>query len=698
MWQHWQRIISEEAKKYGYGENELEQIETTEIFEDYKETLKGVRKVKVLKPIQFAKLDVGATYVLMYDTSYMGEPMYKLGADGKKTSGRISGKKIAKAIEGGLIQALKEETEETQFVEDGEIEEAKEKYLTGPGKKDPKRIIGIYTMKGKWIKDMNSEKEAANFVNKSWGESVEEEIEVSEQFKAGDKVKVPHKGKMVSGKIVRFDDGGTSKAQQHGGGYVVDVGEPASILVPKQKVQKEETEVAEANLTEGPYTVIPYPMITKGLRDAASPFSIQFVDYKGKVLYQYPKQVNSIQALPAHMDGIFKEMRDSGWLLRHGGASLKLWHRVNILDKDGKVVNSIASFDVPKKRSEEFELNENTSKKNVDNPSIEDGEDEKEYDPIKPLSNKQYEKIAKELALKKAKRAATNQAINQAGLKVVKSIGKMSLLKMAIKVLGKDGARMLLSKIPIVGLALGTVFAVNRLAKGEFIKAGLELVSGVASTFPGYGTAAALAVDGALITGDIYKLKKMQDDLMLVRSGKMTEDEYKKKYKLDKLKVESFNHPRFEEFDSAVKILTESGIDPSLEVDDEVIDILFEELDREDNWIDIHESAALLAKTTAKEINAKARELGVKIIVQSNTSVSFSKNFTRGSKEEFFKAYSDCDKVRRMVRFKSRVNEWGASTGGVGLGAQDAIVKGVVTIHKSGDGAAYLLKELDKSN
>jgi hypothetical protein len=398
------------------------------------------------------------------------------------------------------------------------------------------------------------------------------------------------------------------------------------------------------------------------------------------------------------MDGIFKEMRDSGWLLRHGGASLKLWHRVNILDKDGKVVNSIAAFDVPKKRSEEFELSENTSKKKVDDPSIEDGEDEKEYDPIKPLSNKQYEKIAKELALKKAKRAATNQAVKQAGLKVVKSIGKMSLLKMAIKVLGKDGARMLLSKIPVVGLALGTVFAVNRLAKGEFIKAGLELVSGVASTFPGYGTAAALAVDGALITGDIYKMKKMQDDLMLVRSGKMTEDEYKKKYKLDKLKVESFNHPRFEEFDSAVKILTESGIDPSLEVDDEVIDILFEELDREDNWIDIHESAALLAKTTAKEINAKARELGVKIIVQSNTSVSFSKNFTRGSKEEFFKAYSDCDKVRRMVRFKSRVNEWGASTGGVGLGAQDAIVKGVVTIHKSGDGAAYLLKELDKSN
>lgn len=77
---------------------------------------------------------------------------------------------------------------------------------------------------------------------------VKEEVEVAEQFKAGDKVKVPHKGKMVSGKIVRYDDGGTDKARQHGGGYVVDVGEPASVLIPKQKVQKEEVEIEEAKV------------------------------------------------------------------------------------------------------------------------------------------------------------------------------------------------------------------------------------------------------------------------------------------------------------------------------------------------------------------------------------------------------------------------------------------------------------------
>lgn len=97
-----------------------------------------------------------------------------------------------------------------------------------------------------------------------------EEVEVAEQFKAGDKVKVPHKGKMVSGKIVRYDDGGTDKARQHGGGYVVDVGEPASVLVPKHKVQKEE-------MTE-----------SSNLRtDLTNPKGKAVVNAKGKVIAVY---------------------------------------------------------------------------------------------------------------------------------------------------------------------------------------------------------------------------------------------------------------------------------------------------------------------------------------------------------------------------------------------------------------------------
>jgi hypothetical protein len=67
----------------------------------------------------------------------------------------------------------------------------------------------------------------------------EEAEQIEEMLKAGDKVKVPHKGKMVRGRIVRHDSGGSGKAQQHGGGYVVDVGEYGSITVPGHKVVKE---------------------------------------------------------------------------------------------------------------------------------------------------------------------------------------------------------------------------------------------------------------------------------------------------------------------------------------------------------------------------------------------------------------------------------------------------------------------------
>jgi hypothetical protein len=77
------------------------------------------------------------------------------------------------------------------------------------------------------------------------------ESKTNVKLSAGTKVKVPHKGKMVSGKIVRYDRGGTGQARQHGGGYIVDVGEPASILVPDHKILKEEID----HIEEGVNTV-----------------------------------------------------------------------------------------------------------------------------------------------------------------------------------------------------------------------------------------------------------------------------------------------------------------------------------------------------------------------------------------------------------------------------------------------------------
>lgn len=52
----------------------------------------------------------------------------------------------------------------------------------------------------------------------------------------GDSVRVSHKGKMVSGKIVRHEKG----SKQDPESYVVDVGEPESIKVPAHKINEEE--------------------------------------------------------------------------------------------------------------------------------------------------------------------------------------------------------------------------------------------------------------------------------------------------------------------------------------------------------------------------------------------------------------------------------------------------------------------------
>ena len=58
-------------------------------------------------------------------------------------------------------------------------------------------------------------------------------ISKNSRFKENDKVQVPHLGKMVSGTVVRFDQGDDPAWPF----YVVDVGEYESIKVPHQKVR-----------------------------------------------------------------------------------------------------------------------------------------------------------------------------------------------------------------------------------------------------------------------------------------------------------------------------------------------------------------------------------------------------------------------------------------------------------------------------
>lgn len=93
--------------------------------------------------------------------------------------------------------------------EEAEVAEAKEKFLTGPGKRDPKRLIGIYTTTGKWVKDVGSENEAKALVNKSWGESVEMQeqdrvpVQGSKMVYVGQSLRALQDKNMFSGSVVK---------------------------------------------------------------------------------------------------------------------------------------------------------------------------------------------------------------------------------------------------------------------------------------------------------------------------------------------------------------------------------------------------------------------------------------------------------------------------------------------------------------
>lgn len=95
---------------------------------------------------------------------------------------------------------------------------------------------------------------------------------------------------------------------------------------------------------------------------------------------------------------------------------------------------------------------------------------------------------------KTASKTATKTAEKTAEKAVGKSVGKA-----ATKGIGKS----LVKKIPLVGALAGLGFAASRLANGDFLGAGGELLSGLTSLIPGMGTVASAAIDGALMARDM---------------------------------------------------------------------------------------------------------------------------------------------------------------------------------------------------
>lgn len=70
---------------------------------------------------------------------------------------------------------------------------------------------------------------------------------------------------------------------------------------------------------------------------------------------------------------------------------------------------------------------------------------------------------------------------------------------------GKLGGKMLGSKLPVLGLGIAGMAAYDRMANGDLLGAGGEMLSGIAGQVPGIGTAVSMGIDASLMARDSAK-------------------------------------------------------------------------------------------------------------------------------------------------------------------------------------------------
>lgn len=111
----------------------------------------------------------------------------------------------------------------------------------------------------------------------------------------------------------------------------------------------------------------------------------------------------------------------------------------------------------------------------------------------KPFNNKVTKASAKKL-----EQAAEAFAKTKTGQKLAEKFAAS-----ALKVGGKDVAKSLAKKIPLVCLAAACYFAAERSKDGESAKAQAEIISGICGCVPGVGTVASLGIDGTMLADDL---------------------------------------------------------------------------------------------------------------------------------------------------------------------------------------------------
>ncbi len=163
-----------------------------------------------------------------------------------------------------------------------------------------------------------------------------------------------------------------------------------------------------------------------------------------------------------------------------------------------------------------------------------------------------------------AGRKIAGEAVEQGSKKAAKKVIQKGAQKAGAMAAKKGAGKFLAKKVPILGLVLGTGFAIEKAMKGDLLGAAMEMGSGVASTIPGAGTAVSAALDTATIARDINKANEEEGEIP-------QDEEQQEDTQTEESKVEGQKSDDGEGLDEPVE--DKKGIDSKVEPQDDILDV-----------------------------------------------------------------------------------------------------------------------------
>ena len=125
-------------------------------------------------------------------------------------------------------------------------------------------------------------------------------------------------------------------------------------------------------------------------------------------------------------------------------------------------------------------------------------------DQMKTLSNSGVEQRGDFLFTEEEGMLTTQQVETMLGNKISQNRNIQSTAEFFTKGITKTAGLTLLKKIPGIGFMVGLGLATLRAKRGDYIGAGLELLSGIVSLAPGLGTAASFLIDAGILARDYF--------------------------------------------------------------------------------------------------------------------------------------------------------------------------------------------------